>query len=140
MNILYGQFSVLDGVNCRKFSFLGATSLMAPIDFTYDQDTILRVIWGYISSVIRQKGESENGCFKNTKHVKFSEQRIRGLDMFVFRKIWRALCSWNTRFEIRPFALLPTIYTLKFKRRWLWNVIIFTRNVSKIWRVEDWIN
>ena len=28
--------------------------------------------------------------------------------MFVFRKIWRALFSWNTRFEIRPFALLPT--------------------------------
>ena len=28
--------------------------------------------------------------------------------MFVFRKIWRALFSWNTRFEIWPFALLPT--------------------------------
>ena len=27
--------------------------------------------------------------------------------MFIFRKIWRALFSWNTRFEIRPFALLP---------------------------------
>ena len=30
--------------------------------------------------------------------------------MFVFRKIWRALFSCNTRFEIRPFALLPTNY------------------------------
>ena len=30
--------------------------------------------------------------------------------MFVFRKIWRALYSWNTRFEIRLFALLPTKY------------------------------
>ena len=30
--------------------------------------------------------------------------------MFVFRKIWRALFSWNTRFEIRSFALLPTKY------------------------------
>ena len=28
--------------------------------------------------------------------------------MFVFRKIWRGLFSWNTRFEIRPFVLLPT--------------------------------
>ena len=28
--------------------------------------------------------------------------------MFVFRKIWCALFCWNTRFEIRPFALLPT--------------------------------
>ena len=28
--------------------------------------------------------------------------------MFVFRKIWRAFFSWNTRFEIRSFALLPS--------------------------------
>ena len=27
------------------------------------------------SSVRRQKGESQNGCFKETKHVKFSEKR-----------------------------------------------------------------
>ena len=27
------------------------------------------------SSVIRQKGESQNGCFKKTKHVEFSEKR-----------------------------------------------------------------
>ena len=31
--------------------------------------------------------------------------------MPVFRKIRRALFSWKTRFEIRPFALLPTIST-----------------------------
>ena len=29
----------------------------------------------YISSVIRQKGESQNGCFKKTKHAKFSEKQ-----------------------------------------------------------------
>ena len=29
--------------------------------------------------------------------------------MFVFRKIWRALFFRNTRFEIRPFDLLPYI-------------------------------
>ena len=34
--------------------------------------------------------------------------------MFVFRKIWRALFSWNTRFEIRPFALSPTNYYSQF--------------------------
>ena len=28
--------------------------------------------------------------------------------MFAVRKLWRALFSCNTRFEIRPFALLPT--------------------------------
>ena len=34
--------------------------------------------------------------------------------MFVFRKMWRALFSWNTRFEIHPFLLLPTISALHF--------------------------
>ena len=28
--------------------------------------------------------------------------------MFVFRKFWRAFFSLITRFEIRPFGLLPT--------------------------------
>ena len=27
-----------------------------------------------IASVVRQKGESQNGCFKKTKHAKFSER------------------------------------------------------------------
>ena len=31
-------------------------------------------------------------------------------EMFVFQKIWRALFSCNTCFEIRPFALSPTKY------------------------------
>ena len=31
--------------------------------------------------------------------------------MFVFPKIWRALFSWNTRFEIRPFGLLMTVFS-----------------------------
>ena len=31
--------------------------------------------------------------------------------MYVFRKICRSLFSWNTRFEIRLFDLLPTIYS-----------------------------
>ena len=77
----------------------------------------------YKLSVIRQKGKSQNGCFKKTKHVKFSTEqtwltpwythvhvRIRKWNMFVFRKIWCTLFSWNTRFEICPFALLPTKY------------------------------
>ena len=40
------------------------------------------------SSVIRQKGESQNGCFKKTKHAKFSE-KVRfsqNLACFVFLK------------------------------------------------------
>ena len=48
------------------------------------------------SSVIRQKGESQNGCFKKTKHAKFSEKRtcayqgvrkfLENLACFVFLK------------------------------------------------------
>ena len=49
---------------------------------------------GVYSSVIWQKGESQNGCFKNSKHAKFSEKRTFLTPfLFVFRKIWRALCS-----------------------------------------------
>ena len=61
----------------------------------------------YYASVMRQMGESQNGYFKKTKHVKFFEKRtfltpvtisnvrvrIWGLEMFFFRKIWRALFS-----------------------------------------------
>ena len=64
-------------------------------------------------------------CYKKKKHAKFSEKRkfltpwythvrIGGQKMFVFRKIWRALFSCNTRFEIRPFALLPPILWTTF--------------------------
>ena len=34
--------------------------------------------------------------------------RIRKVRNVSFRKIWRALFSCNTRFQIHPFALLPT--------------------------------
>ena len=80
----------------------------------------------FISWVIRQKGESQNGCFKKAKHSKFSEKRtfltsgmftyacVSGLrNIRFFRKIWRAFFSWKTRFEIRPFSLLPTIFSKK---------------------------
>ena len=36
----------------------------------------------------------------------------QGVRNVPFRKIWRALFSWNTHFEIRPFALLSTIWYL----------------------------
>ena len=60
------------------------------------------------SSVIRQKGESQNGCFNKTKHAKFSEKQTFLTSWYTDRKIWRAFFSWNTHFEILPFALLPT--------------------------------
>ena len=43
----------------------------------------------FISSVIRQKGKSEKGGNKKTKHAK---------EMFIFRKVWRVLFSCYLRF------------------------------------------
>ena len=34
-------------------------------------------------------------------------------EMFVFRKVWRALFSWNIRFENRFFTLLPANFTCR---------------------------
>ena len=34
-----------------------------------------RIYFLYGSSVTWQKGESQNGCFQETKHAKFSEKR-----------------------------------------------------------------
>ena len=36
-----------------------------------------------------------------------------------FWKVWLALFSSNTRFESRPFALLPTLYNMILFREWL---------------------
>ena len=37
-----------------------------------------------------------------------------------FRKIWHALFSWNTPFEVRAFALLPSNYNTQY----LWSVVL----------------
>ena len=55
--------------------------------------------------------------------------------MFVFRKIWGALFSWNTRFEIRPFALQWNLYkadTTGAKKGPLYRDIRFIEIFSKI--------
>ena len=43
---------------------------------------------------------------------------VSGGKTFVFWKIWRALFPWNTRFEIRPFALLPKRYPVNANKSW----------------------
>ena len=46
--------------------------------------------------------------------------------MFVFRKFWRAWLCWNTRFEIRPLALLPTkCISNVLKLYWIHNYFFF---------------
>ena len=53
--------------------------------------------------------------------------------MFVFRKIWRALFSRNTRFEIRPFALLSTIW--KTKPHYM---AFYMQHFNKQYQAEIW--
>ena len=70
------------------------------------------------SWAIRQKGESQNECYKEVKHAKFSEKRLfltpvsGDKKCSFFRKIWRASFSYNTHFEIRP---LPYCWRITFK-------------------------
>ena len=66
--------------------------------------------------VIRQKVKSQNGGYKKTKHIKFSKNTTflayQGLRNFSLSELAH-LFSCNSRFEIRPFASLRTIYTLR---------------------------
>ena len=65
-----------------------------------------------LSSVIRQKDKSQNGCFKKTKHVKFSEKRTfltpcayQGVRNVRFFGKFSVLCFLET--PVLRFALLP---------------------------------
>ena len=69
-----------------------------------------------ISSAIRQKGKSQNGWFKKTKHVKFSEKQIfltpcayQGVKNVRFSENLTCFVFLKHPFEIRLSALLPTI-------------------------------
>ena len=67
---------------------------------------------GRISKRVLQENKARH-VFQKTKisypYVSYARAcAYQGLEMFVLRKIWRALFSCNTRFEIRLFALLPT--------------------------------
>ena len=65
----------------------------------------------YISSVIRQKGESQNGCLKKTKHAKFSEKMTISYSLCTggkkcpFFGKFGVLCFLQT--PVLRFALLP---------------------------------
>ena len=95
------------------------------------------------SSVIRQKGESQNGGNKKIKHAKFSKNwtfltpwyadvraRIRGKKCLFFWKIWRAFFSCYLRFEILPFALSPTKYP------WFSVYIFSIMLLRKVWLIN----
>ena len=99
------------------------------------------------SSVIRQKGESQNSCYKKTKHIKFSEKRtflttwyahvrvrIRELKMFVFLKIWRALFSWDSFWD-SPFCLI-TNELFEFVAKSSCFLISFNKTTTKNFEIQ----
>ena len=76
----------------------------------------IREMASNILSVVRQKGEFRMGANKKTKHTKFSEKRTftrtyQGVRNVRFFRKFGVLCFLVTsRFDIRLFALLPTIF------------------------------
>ena len=69
---------------------------------------------GWISKRVLQ----ENKVRQIFRKTSISYSLIRTCKMLVFRKISRASFSCNTRFEIRPSALLPTILTQVLSTQW----------------------
>ena len=62
----------------------------------------------------KAKGRISKGVFQENKEREIFRKTIIFLfSIFIFRKIKHALFSWNSRFEIRPFALLATMYSKK---------------------------
>ena len=74
-------------------------------------------------SVIRQKGESQNGCFKKTKHAEFSEKRT-GVSGSVYQGVSGGRkCSFFGKFGVLCFVETPVLrFTLLpyYRRFALW--------------------
>ena len=115
------------GVICIRYYFENKTiraAIRNKEDLAIREQQIKHVCYSFvmaISSVIKQKGESQNGGNK-TKHTKFSEKQtfltpdthtyvgVSGGQEIVFRKICCALFCY-LRFEIRPSALQLTTWS-----------------------------
>ena len=98
----------------------------------------------FISWVIRQKGESQNGCFKKAKHSKFSEKRtfltsgmftyacVSGVRNIRFFGKFGVLFFLET--HVLRFALFP-YYRRYLVRNVLHNAFVFKTPLSKFsWR------
>ena len=82
------------------------------------------------SSVIRQKDESQNGCFKKTKHVKFPEKQtfLTSWYTHVHDRVSRGKCSFFGKFGVLCFLETPVLRfaLLRYYRRITVTIIIFT--------------
>ena len=61
-----------------------------------------------ISSVISQKGESLNGCFKKTKHAKFSQKQTLLTPWYAHVHVCMRVCVFENNFtgEQEPIILI----------------------------------
>ena len=84
------------------------------------------------SSVIRQKGESQNGCYKKTKHAKFSEKQTFLTPWYAHVSVlFGVLCFLVT--PILKFALLPY-----YRRNIIWTTEarFFTVSIIKSNKIQ----
>ena len=96
--------------------------------------------------VIRQKGESENGCYKKTKHVKFSEKRKFFTQWYahVYVCIRSKKCSFFGKFGVLCFLETPVLKfaLLPYYRRKIWNFVFFCmlrwRTTKTILKLRCW--
>ena len=96
----------------------------------------------FISWVIRQKGESQNGCFKKAKHSKFSEKRtfltsgmftyacVSGVRNIRFFGKFGVLFFLET--HVLRFSLFP-YYRRYLVRNILHNAFVFKTPLLKFW-------
>ena len=54
---------------------VGLVSFVPQMELLKNVAKVVKSLGRPITSVIRQQGESQNGCFKKTKHAKFSKKR-----------------------------------------------------------------
>ena len=89
----------------------------------------------YNSSVIKQKGESQNRCFKKINHAKFSEKQTflnhwytEGVRNVRFLENLACFVFLKRCFEIRPFALLSLV---QMKDKMFLSCLILKQNSFK---------
>ena len=81
------------------------------------------------TSVIREKGESQNGCFKKAKHAKISEY-VSGGKKCLFFGILACFAFLKHPFWDSPFCLIADEYLLLLDREWFRKNIDFTESFS----------
>ena len=99
---------------CYEFVFL--VRYTGRIKFSFLEDFMWRknILVYCTSSVIRQKDESKNGCFKKTKHATFSEKRT-------FLTLWYAHARTYAYKRLRNVRFLENVACFVFLKHPFWD-------------------